>query len=82
VTKLPDRVLKKKSGSNKGLPMIKCCCGVEILLVPNVKLMSDAIEAHLEEHKKKILDPKEAEAEAERVRTDLITKVLDKACET
>ncbi len=41
--------------------------------------MSEAIEAHVEEHKQKVKDPKEAEAEAECIRDDLIVKVLDKA---
>ena len=52
------------------------------MLVPNLKLMSEAIEAHIEKHEKKVKDPREAEAEAERIRTDLIVKVLDKASKT
>jgi hypothetical protein len=71
---------KKKIGGNKGLPMIKCSsCKTEIMLVPNVKLMSQVIETHVEEHKRKIKEPKVAETEAERIRTDLITQVLMKA---
>ncbi|MGD0995742.1 MAG: hypothetical protein ABR909_09505 [Candidatus Bathyarchaeia archaeon] len=72
-------VSKKNPNGNAGLPVIKCSCGAEILLFPNVKLMSEAIEAHVEEHKQKVKDPKEAEAEAECIRDDLIVKVLDKA---
>jgi hypothetical protein len=60
-------------------PEIKCCCGAVILLVPNVKIMSKAIESHAAKHKQKIKDPKEAEAEAERVRDDLIAQILEKA---
>ena len=41
--------------------------------------MSEAIEAHVETHKQKVKDPKEAEAEAERIRDDLIAQVLEKA---
>jgi hypothetical protein len=78
---LPNRVSSKKSGGNNTMPTIQCCCGAEILLVPNVKLMSEAIEAHIEVHKKKFKAQKEADAEAERVRDDLITKVLIKATE-
>ena len=59
--------------------MIKCSCGVEILLVPNVKVMSNAIEAHVAKHTQKAKDPKTAEAEAEHIRDHLITQVLDKA---
>ncbi len=76
---LPVRVSQKKKISKKRLPIIKCCCGAKILLVPNVKLMSEAIEAHTAKHKQKVKDPKEAEAEAERIRDDLIAQILDKA---
>jgi len=69
----------KKSAKTSGLPIIKCSCGAEILLVPNVKKMNEAIEAHILEHTKKIKDAKEAEAESECVRSDLIIKVLEKA---
>jgi hypothetical protein len=72
---------QKQSKADSGLPVIKCSCGVEILLVPNVTKMNDAIEAHILEHTKKVKNAKEAEAEAERVRSDLITKVLEKASE-
>ena len=72
--------LSKKVG-DAGLPVIKCSCGAEILLVPNVKLMNEAIEAHILEHTKKLKTPKEAEAEAERIRDDLIIQVLEKASE-
>jgi hypothetical protein len=70
----------KKVGE-AGLPVIKCSCGAEILLVPNVKLMNEAIEAHILEHIKKCKVPKEAEAEAEIIRDDLIIQVLEKASE-
>jgi ArsR family metal-binding transcriptional regulator len=71
---------KKKIGGEKGLPKIKCSsCGTEIMMVPNVKLMSEVIEVHVEKHKQKIKDPKASDAEAERIRDDLITQVLEKA---
>jgi adenine-specific DNA methylase len=70
---------KKAVGAENGLPTIKCpVCGKEILLVPNVKLMSEAIEAHVETHKQKIKDP-QVEKEVERIREDLIAQVLEKA---
>ena len=47
--------------------------------MPDVELMGEAIEAHVKEHKKKVQDRKNAEAEAERTRDDLISKVLRKA---
>lgn len=52
------------------------------MLVPNVKLMSEVIEAHVEKHKQKAKDPKAAQEIAECVRDDLITQVLKKASRT
>lgn len=72
---------QKQNKEDSSLPVIICSCGAEILLVPNVTRMNDAIEAHVLEHTKKLKDAKEAEEEAERVRSDLITKVLEKASE-
>lgn len=68
---------KKANGTS--LPVIVCLCGAEILLIPNVQEMNKAIEAHVLEHTKKLKTAKEAEAEAERIRDDLIIKVLEKA---
>jgi hypothetical protein len=51
------------------------------LLVPNVKLIGEAIETHVEEHKLKVKNPAEADSEAELIRDDLITQVLKKASE-
>ena len=75
---MPTRATGKGSAGNGKLPIIKCdSCGAEILLVPNVKLMSQAIEAHVAKHRKK--DPALAELEAERLRDNLIIKAFDKA---
>jgi len=41
--------------------------------------MSQAIESHIAMHKRKFKNLEEAEAEAERVRDDLITQILEKA---
>jgi hypothetical protein len=77
---VPGRIGMKEVDNGKGLPVIKCSvCGEEIMLLPNVKLMSTAIEAHVEAHKQKVMDRKAAETEAERIRDDLITQVLEKA---
>ena len=73
------RIPKKKSVGEDGLSAVKCLCGAVILLVPNVKMMSKAIEEHVAKHQQKVKDPKEAQAEAERIRDDLISKILEKA---
>jgi hypothetical protein len=35
------------------LPLIKCECGTEILLLPDLKAMDRAIDAHVAEHREK-----------------------------
>ncbi len=76
---MSSRITKKKINSEFGLSVVKCFCGSAILLVPNVKLMSKAVEDHVAKHTQKAKNHKEAEVEAERVRDDLITKILEKA---
>ncbi len=49
------------------------------MLVPDLALMSHAIEDHLEEHRKMEPDPNKADASAKRVRLLLIKQVLKKA---
>ena len=81
VEKLPVRTAKKASGNGK-LPVIKCCsCGAEIMMVANVKLMSEAIEAHIEKHKVRVKNSTANEAEKELIRDDLIKQVFAKATE-
>jgi hypothetical protein len=72
----------KKKTDNDGLSAIKCLCGETILVIPNVKLMSKAIETHVAKHKQEVKDPKEAEALVEHIRDDLIIQVLEKASKT
>lgn len=79
VRHLSVRIPKKKIGDTSELSAIKCFCGAAILLVPNVKVMSEAIESHVAKHLQKVKDSKEAQVEAERIRDDLITKILEKA---
>ena len=79
--RIAESNFKKEKGQRYRLPVIECSCGAQILLVPNVKEMSAAIEAHIIIHTKKIKDAKEAQAEAECIRDDLIAKVLETASE-
>ena len=41
-----------KFGAQKCMPIIKCICGCEILVVPDLKAMDRAIKNHLAKHKK------------------------------
>ncbi len=82
VKKLPIRIANKKTTLNDKAPVIKCSsCGAEIMVVPNVKLMSEAIEAHVAKHKLKVKNPVKAEAEADQIRDDLIAQIFDAASE-
>ena len=43
---------KSKSAKyQKGMPTIRCICGLRILIVPDLKAMNRAIKNHVAEHK-------------------------------
>ena len=42
----------KSSIHKKGMPTIRCVCGLRILVVPDLKAMNRAIRNHAAEHKK------------------------------
>lgn len=60
------------------IPVIKCSCGTVILVVPDIKKMSDAIEKHVEEHVQKGKHSKN-DATAEQIRENLIAQTLNVA---
>ena len=62
----------------KKLPIIRCECGAEILLIQQVDLMSKAINSHVEEHRARVSDPIKADAVAERIEDHLIKQVFEK----
>jgi hypothetical protein len=66
--KVDQKDLKLKS-------TIVCQCGVQILLVPDVKKMNLALEMHMNEHKKNY---QSSDVEAEAILDDLIAEVLSK----
>jgi len=63
------------------LPLLKCECGAEILLLPDLRLMNHAIEVHVSEHRKKENDPNKASLEAAHIRDILVEQLLKKASE-
>jgi hypothetical protein len=67
--------------SRKGdaLPTIKCSCGAEILVLPDLEAMSTALKNHVEEHRK--ANPKVNEAELSAVEQALIELMLKLATE-
>ncbi len=60
---------------------IKCECGEEISLLPDVRATSEAIEVHVALHIKGVKGPACTPVEAERLRDDLIMQVLRTAGE-
>jgi hypothetical protein len=62
------------------LPLIKCECGTEILLLPDLKAMDRAINAHVVEHRKKGNNPSRA-ATSSRISQLLAQLSLRKASE-
>jgi hypothetical protein len=41
----------KFAAHTKGMPIVKCVCGAEILVLPDLKAMKNAIKNHVAEHK-------------------------------
>ncbi len=54
---------------------IQCECGIDIIVVSDLVVMSKVIETHVEEHLKGINDPALAAREADRL-WDLLTAAL------
>jgi hypothetical protein len=78
--KSPNNLTGKKNRVNTKLSFIKCSsCGDEIPVVQNLKLMSEAIEAHVEQHRSKLRNSFKAEAELEKIRDNLIAQVFEAA---
>ena len=62
------------------LPLIKCECGTEILLLPDLRAMDRAINAHVAEHRKKGDNPSGA-ATSSRISQLLAQLALRRASE-
>ena len=63
-----------KDSFKSHLPVITCVCGYEILILPDLKIMSQAIDKHVLEHKNKGV----TDAEADEIELDLIAKIFNK----
>jgi hypothetical protein len=77
---LPNKHTIENLQSSKNLPTIKCECGKEILLIPDLKAMSKAIETHAFEHGKNKNLEKTA-SEVEHILDFLTMQVLQKILE-
>jgi hypothetical protein len=72
----PKRVLNQSYKLK--LPTIKCECGYEILLLPDLQAMGQAIEKHALDHKKKFALTQE---ETDSLENNLIAEALKLASE-
>jgi len=60
------------------LSVITCVCGYEILILPDVKIMSQAIEKHVLEHKNKGA----TDSEADKIEFELIAQLFKKVAKS
>jgi hypothetical protein len=77
-------VMSRRDDTNKksGLPIIRCVCGTEILIIPSLEYMNEAIENHVTKHKRQVKDTKRAkEVEAELIRDFLSTQMFERIIE-
>jgi hypothetical protein len=65
-----------KSAKSRGIPIIICECGAQIMLSHNLQETESSIENHIENHKKRETDPEKARKEAERIEDLLIKKIV------
>ncbi len=64
-----------------GMAIIRCLCGTEILLVPDINAMNRAIENHVHEHKEQNKSAEKENVPPSRIRQILIEQILIVASE-
>ena len=58
--------------------IIKCECGFEILVIPEMETVGNIIDAHVEEHRRKQNDSTKGEALANHIHDLLFKKLFQK----
>jgi hypothetical protein len=71
----------KKKSRKKAVSLIRCECGFEILVVPDLKAMGRAIEDHAAEHAKKEKNSAKAAFAEARIQNLLIALALEKTAD-
>lgn len=64
------------------LPVVKCKCGAEFLLIPDLNEMSKTVEKHALFHREKEPDHVKAEAVFAEIQDQLIMQILEKVRKT
>ena len=58
--------------------VIRCECGFEIPVIPDMEAVGITIDTHIEEHRRKQKDPAKGEIAAKRVHDYLFRKLFEK----
>ena len=66
---------------NCDMPIIRCTCGAEILLIPDINEMNNAIINHIKEHKKTALTKGKEGISPNKIERILVAQTLRKASE-
>ena len=74
--------IRRLARSHRSIDTIRCECGTEIIILPDVRAMSEAIDAHVIVHIQKLKASERTTAEAERIRDNLIAQVFSKASQS
>jgi len=72
-------VEKKNKCVTGNLPIIKCLCGTEFLLVPDLKEMSLVVMKHAQMHKEAVENSAQAEQTYSEIEGFLTSQILKKA---
>jgi signal transduction histidine kinase len=78
---LDRKTASPKQSHEKISLIVECLCGAQILLVPDLKAMNQAIENHLANHTKLEKSPRKKTRIANHVRQFLTEQVIEKATE-
>jgi hypothetical protein len=87
ITKSPIELIDYRMNKLSRIPpnrkgsIIRCECGFEIPVLPDAQAVGSTIDAHIEEHKRKLKDPDEAEIAAKRVHDHLFRILFEKMAE-
>jgi hypothetical protein len=74
--------IRRLARSHRSIDKVRCECGTEILILPDVTAMSKAIDAHVIVHIQKLKASARTTAETERIRDNLIAQVFSKASQS
>jgi hypothetical protein len=69
---------QKNANSYENFAIIKCECGFEIPVIPEMETVGSAIDTHVEEHREKQKDSTKGEITANHIHDFLFKKLFEK----